>query len=76
MYDRRTMKIHFQLDPDQYDAFVASLDYYYGDGGSGPNIQGYLSGAVNAIIQAAAKGESITGPLQIVTCGTNYELTV
>ena len=52
------MTINLSLDPDQSDAFTASLKHYFGDS----TAEGFLERCVDNLIEVAAKGEFIRSP--------------
>jgi hypothetical protein len=52
------MKITLSLDPDQSDAFAASLKHYFGD----VPAEGFLERCIDNLIEAAARGEFIRSP--------------
>jgi hypothetical protein len=52
------MKITLSLDPDQADAFAASLQHYLGD----VPPEAFLERCVDNLIEAAAKGEFLVSP--------------
>ena len=61
-------KITLSLNPDQADAFAASLDYYYAGADRKEQTDTFLYSCVDALIAAAANGESVIAPLQLVRC--------
>jgi hypothetical protein len=61
------MKITLSLNPDQSDAFAASLQHYYSSDDS-LMAETFLTGCVDSLIEAAAKGKSVIAPPRLVRC--------
>jgi hypothetical protein len=60
------MKIQFTLSHDQAEAFRESLSHYFPGPDRKEQVTTFLAGCVEALIAAAAKGESINAPFQLV----------